>query len=532
MSDEFIGQSLGNYEILDIIAKGGMSTVYRARQTTVGRDVAIKILPRQFTHDDTFFERFYREVEVIAGLQHPHILPVYDFGEVEDSPYIVMAYLNGGTLADIMAQGPLDLQEAGRLVEQIASALEFAHSKGIVHRDLKPSNVLLDEQHNAYLADFGLARILEKSSEITGTAILGTPTYMAPEQANGLNLTPSVDVYALGVTIYQMLAGRVPYEAPTPFGVLLAHANEPVPDILGLRPDLNNSTQIVIDKSMAKRAEERYATPSAVAHGLREALHSATQETQVIVQETQTHEPAIIMTNMLQQVIFVDNDCLKLLKIHHTEARNIIGKPITDVLGLDPDIAEELFYQVTETGAVRDVEFDILNAHGNPIRVHCRAIATKDDKGSFVGADITLKPVVPTGGSRSGDSFMTNEVLSSNEETLLQTYFKAHMESLHRQVVRIGGKRLGKNLEQIVNETAERNVWPVHMTNGKITMELNRTDADVYRALMAKAITYAVELIGRKLVVRSMQKVESELPSPVRQLVNALMLDDLINSIL
>ncbi|MDQ7036579.1 MAG: serine/threonine-protein kinase [Anaerolineae bacterium] len=235
---ELVGQSLGQYEIIEEIAKGGMATVYKARQTSIGRDVAVKVLPPNFTHDETFLERFYREVEVIAQLQHPHILPVYDFGKYENMPYIVMAYIDGGTLTDRIAKGAIPPTEVARMVHQIAQALDFAHSKGIVHRDFKPSNVLLDERGNTYLADFGLAKITESSSNITGTMILGTPDYMAPEQATSGTISESVDVYALGVTIYQMLTGQAPYEAPTAAGVLVAHITQPIPDIRKTRPDL------------------------------------------------------------------------------------------------------------------------------------------------------------------------------------------------------------------------------------------------------------------------------------------------------
>src|SRR5690242_11666250 len=151
---ELVGQNLGQYEVIEQIGKGGMSTIYRARQKSMKRDVAIKILPGALAHNGTLLERFYREVEVIASLQHPYILPVYDFGEYDGLPYIVMAYVTGGTLADQIALGPMSPALVSELVMQIASALDYAHSKGVIHRDFKPSNVLLDDRNNPYLADF------------------------------------------------------------------------------------------------------------------------------------------------------------------------------------------------------------------------------------------------------------------------------------------------------------------------------------------------------------------------------------------
>src|SRR5579871_3679625 len=171
---DLVGQNLGQYQILGEIAKGGMSTVYRAKQMSMGREVAIKVLPSALMHDSNFADRFHREVDIIARLQHPHILPVYDFGEQDEMPYIVMAYIRGGTLSErIKQQGPMSLPEVTRIVKQVADALDYAHSKGIIHRDFKPSNVLLDEQGNTYLADFGLAKLVEAQQQITGTAMLG-----------------------------------------------------------------------------------------------------------------------------------------------------------------------------------------------------------------------------------------------------------------------------------------------------------------------------------------------------------------------
>ncbi|MBL8166334.1 MAG: serine/threonine protein kinase, partial [Anaerolineae bacterium] len=254
---ELIGHQLGQYVVTEQIGKGGMSTVYLATQASMRRSVAIKVLPRNLTHDDKFLERFYREVQIAASLQHPHILPVYDFGEYEGVPYIVMAYVNGGTLGDWIAQGAMDPSVVRRVTQEMADALDYAHRKGVIHRDFKPGNVLLDDEGNTYLTDFGLAKMSESSMQITGTGILGTPAYMAPEQAEPKELAPTADVYALGVTIFQMLTGHAPYEAPTPLGVLMAHVTQPIPKIHQLRPELPQSVQVVIERAMAKSPEGR-----------------------------------------------------------------------------------------------------------------------------------------------------------------------------------------------------------------------------------------------------------------------------------
>ena len=275
MSD-LIGKDLGQYRIVEQIGRGGMATVFRATQTSMGREVAVKVLPREFMHDDTFMQRFMREVKVIAGLQHVHILPVHDFGEYQGLPYIVMAYIQGGTLSDRIRQGPMPLAEVQRLVRQMAGALDYAHSKNIIHRDFKPSNVLLDEQGNTYLADFGIAKATESTIQLTGTgAMVGTPSYMAPELVEKGDLTSAVDVYALGITAYEMLTGRVPYHSETPIKTLMEHINMPVPDVRAERPDLPEGVRQFINTAMAKKPATRYATPSGLADGLDTAAQGA-----------------------------------------------------------------------------------------------------------------------------------------------------------------------------------------------------------------------------------------------------------------
>ncbi|MBN1311496.1 MAG: protein kinase [Anaerolineae bacterium] len=268
---DLTGRTLGQYEIGQQLGQGGMATVYLARQKSIGRTVAIKVMPQHFLHDPTFLQRFEHEVKVIAALQHPRVLPVYDYGQIENRPYIVMAYMSGGTLADKIHEGPLPLEQIVKLTEQIAEGLDHAHRKGIIHRDFKPSNVLLDENGNAYLADFGIAKISESTAQLTGSAIIGTPSYMAPEMAEKRDITPAVDVYALGVALFQMLTGQYPFQGDTPIRVMMAHASDPIPDVRGTRPDLPETITAVVNKAMAKRPEDRYTTASDLAKDLQQA---------------------------------------------------------------------------------------------------------------------------------------------------------------------------------------------------------------------------------------------------------------------
>lgn len=275
---ELTGKKLGQYILGDLIGVGGMASVYLARQESIGRMVAVKVMPRYLTQDPNFLQRFEREARLIALLQHPRILPIHDYGTFEGQPYLVMAYLPGGSLLDRIPPEGMALDECTRLVEQIAEGLDYAHQKGVMHRDFKPSNVLLDNQENAYLADFGIAKIVaDTASGLTNGSVVGTFAYMAPEMVNQTGVTPAVDIYALGVTVYQMLTGRHPYDDETPARVIIAHLNTPVPDILNVRPDLPPATREVIVRAMAKRPEERYASALDMAADLRAALSEETR---------------------------------------------------------------------------------------------------------------------------------------------------------------------------------------------------------------------------------------------------------------
>lgn len=260
---------IDRYLVLEKLGQGGMAVVYRARDPRFERDVAIKVLPREFLHDPSFRERFEREAKIIAQLEHGYIVPVYDFGEHDGQPYLVMRYMAGGSLAErIKTEGSLSLAETQIIISRVTAALEAAHSWNMIHRDVKPGNVLFDPFGEAYLSDFGIVKLSEATAQLTGSGIIGTPAYMAPEMSGKGGTTPLIDVYALGVTTYQMLTGRLPFEADTPMGLLMAHLGTPVPNILDLRPDLPEDTQAVIDRVMAKDPTYRYQSPVAFAEDL------------------------------------------------------------------------------------------------------------------------------------------------------------------------------------------------------------------------------------------------------------------------
>jgi len=256
---------IGRYEIKAELGRGGMATVFHAYDPRFKRDVAVKVLPREFLHDLTFRERFEREAQTIATLEHQAIVPVYDFGEEEGQPYLVMRYMPGGSLADRLAHGALSTQEVTQILTRLAPALDKAHSQGIIHRDLKPANILFDDEGNPYLSDFGIAKLVEATAALTGSAIIGTPAYMSPEQAKGEEVDGRSDVYGLAVLLFEMLTGDLPYEADTPMGLAVKHITEPVPRILTVKPDLPFEIEAVMNKALAKEPDERFSTAGKMA---------------------------------------------------------------------------------------------------------------------------------------------------------------------------------------------------------------------------------------------------------------------------
>lgn len=223
-----------------------------------------------------FLERFTREVEVITQLEHPHILPIIDYGEAEGVPYIAMRYLGGGSLEQWMRRNPPTLQEIVKPIRQIAQALDHAHGQGVIHRDLKPGNIMLDESGNAYLSDFGIARVL--GSQLTGSLIVGTPAYMSPEQANGLPLDGRSDIYALGVVLFEALTGRSPYEAETPMAMLLKHITEPMPPVRQFNPEIPAEVELVISRATAKDPDERYVSATQMMDALEAGVNGQSLE--------------------------------------------------------------------------------------------------------------------------------------------------------------------------------------------------------------------------------------------------------------
>src|SRR5436190_8158537 len=274
--EDLSGKQFGHYQIVAPLGEGGMAAVYKAYQPSMERYVAIKVLPRHMASSAEFVARFEREAKLLAQLQHPHILSVFDYGEAEGYTYIVMPLVASGTLADLMKKQRLSLSEIRRIISQVGDALAYAHALGMIHRDIKPSNVLLDERGNCLLTDFGLARMTEASAKITSSgAIMGTPAYMAPEQGQGTSVDQRSDLYALGIILYELVTGRVPYTAETPIAIVFKHISDPLPSARKLNPNLSEEMERVLFKALAKNPDDRYQT----AEDLVRAVQSAISET-------------------------------------------------------------------------------------------------------------------------------------------------------------------------------------------------------------------------------------------------------------
>lgn len=282
-----IGNKLGTYEIREEIGRGGMAIVYRAYQPTVDRQVAIKVIQKSILNDANALQRFQLEARLIARLEHPHILPIYDFDGAHDPPYIVMRYLESGTLKEVLRQGSLPFSDVFYLLRQVAAALDYAHRQNIVHRDIKPSNIMIDREGNAFVSDLGIARLtIGDGTHITEAgAIVGTPDYMAPEQAMGTSvINRHTDIYSLGVMFFQMITGRLPYTSPVSTGVLVMHVTEPIPLPSDFNPELPLAIDAVIQRVLAKNPADRYDTATDFVNAAAEAMGGSTAATPLVLQ--------------------------------------------------------------------------------------------------------------------------------------------------------------------------------------------------------------------------------------------------------
>lgn len=272
------GENVGPYRIVNQLGQGGMASVFKAYHAALDRYVALKVLHPAFLEDPNFLARFQREARVVAKLDHPNIVPIYDFAEHDGHPYLVMKYIEGRTLKAVMAGQQLSDDQKLAIIQAIGQAMEYAHARGVLHRDIKPSNVLLSDDGGIYLADFGLARIAQAGeSTLSSDMLMGTPQYISPEQARGeKELDEGTDIYSFGVVIYEMMVGRVPFNADTPFSIVHDHIYTPLPMPREVNPSVPERVERVLLKALAKERGDRFKSVSELV----EAFHGALVEKQ------------------------------------------------------------------------------------------------------------------------------------------------------------------------------------------------------------------------------------------------------------
>jgi predicted Ser/Thr protein kinase len=284
------GENVGSYRIIEKLGQGGMATVFKAYHPALDRFVAIKVLHPAFKEDPHFLERFKREARVVARLEHSNIVPVYDFSEHEGQPYLVMKYIDGETLKARLQRSRLLKDEAYKVIKAVGAALSYAHTKGVLHRDVKPSNILMAEDGQVYLTDFGLARMAEAgASTLTGDMLMGTPQYISPEQARGeKDLTGCTDIYSFGIVLYEIVVGRVPFSADTPFSIIHDHIYTPLPLPSEVNPKVPPEIQQVLLKALAKNPEDRYASGDEVIEAFFSALEDEDEKVVVPIEMADT----------------------------------------------------------------------------------------------------------------------------------------------------------------------------------------------------------------------------------------------------
>lgn len=332
------GQTLGPYELVEELGRGGMATVFRARQPSLNRFVALKVLAPELARDPNFVSRFQREATIAARLEHPNIVPLHDIGQANGAFYIAMRFVPGRSLAQLIQQvGPLPLQRARHFLAQIASALDHAHQQGVVHRDLKPGNILWEHGDRVSLADFGIARAGDVTQVTRQGMLIGTPKYMAPEQALGQAVDHRADLYALGVITYELLTGTVPFEADSVATLLHRHAYEPPPPLREARSDLSPVVEAAVQRMLAKQPADRYPNGAAFVAALGPASSLRKDDSLPTMLATPPTQVAAAAPSRNERSVTLTLPPLRSLALYATLAILVVG--VAAALALRPSLS-------------------------------------------------------------------------------------------------------------------------------------------------------------------------------------------------
>lgn len=380
------GQTLGQYRVLTQMGQGGMATVFKAYHPRLDRYVAVKVLHQAFLEDSNFLARFEREAQIVARLEHPHIVPVFDFDELNGRPYLVMKYIEGRTLKNLLSERSLALGEIMRIMSPIADALDYAHRQGVLHRDIKPSNIIIDVNGTPYLTDFGLARMAQLGeSTLSHDMLLGTPHYISPEQAMGSrDLDNRTDIYSLGVILYELVVGRVPFSADTPFAIIHDHIYRPLPSPSEVNPQITPEVSAVLEKALAKAPADRYAS----ANDLLNAFQAAAANSHLTTLDPDRAEAADVSLAQMRRAQDQGGG---------TEVISNVGKPKREFAPPVPPLppAAPSIPAPTPRKMVVDAEFDFADAERAIEKVGAAiggALENAFDSWSSKNTDFELRP--------------------------------------------------------------------------------------------------------------------------------------------
>ena len=333
-----IGETLGQYRLIKELGKGGFATVYKALQPTLNREVAIKILHPEFIRDERALRRFKREALAVARLHHPNIVAVYDYGEHDGRAYLVMEYVSGNTLKQRLGK-PASLSMTLDLVRSVGAALDYAHSKGIVHRDIKPANILFADDDRVVLSDFGIVRLADDDSSLT-RGVIGTPQYMSPEQALGREADGRSDLYSLGVVLYEMLCGAVPFRGESPIATLSMHTTMPVPSLRQRNPNLSESIDGVVRKALSKDPDDRFQSGSEMRAAFEEALREAEAPSEPTVRMPSAQTPAPASPTSISESVDLDTMYNQLLMLTRQRNWRAAVNLAAQILARDPNFRD------------------------------------------------------------------------------------------------------------------------------------------------------------------------------------------------